>query len=342
MIAPSGFIGFITGTLLPSSFVEPFVENEILQVLVLALLTSAAVCALTTTVRMQVVAVFDVISKILFGVIRMIMWLAPLGAFGGMAFTVAQFGSGALANLAKLAIVFWATAFFFVFVILGGVARVVGGFSIFKFVRLLKDELLILLGTSSSETVLPRLLVKLEAAGAQRDVVGVVIPTGYAFNSDGGCLYLTLGALFIVQAAGADLSLGQEVALVALMLLTSKGAAGVLGQGLIALVVSLQAFGGDFFTPEAIAVGISLVVGIDPRHERGPRAGERDRQLRGHDDDRQARRRTRRRPLRRRAREPLARRPRQHLGPQRHRGEACHPPRAQRPLRLPRPPCATV
>lgn len=261
--APHGIVGFLTGTLLPSSFVEPFVENSILQVIVLALLTSAAVCALADTVRMQVVSVFEVISKVLFGVIRLIMWMAPLGAFGGMAFTIAQFGGGALANLAKLAIVFWGTAAFFVFVVLGTVARVVGGFSIFKFLRLLKDELLILLGTSSSETVLPRLLTKLEAAGAQRDVVGVVLPTGYAFNADGGCIYLTLGALFIVQAAGADLSLGQELALVALMLLTSKGAAGVSGQGLVALVVSLQAFGGEFFTPEAITIGISLVVGID-------------------------------------------------------------------------------
>ena len=128
---------------------------------------------------------------------------------------------------------------------------------------MIRDELLIIVGTSSSETVLPRLLAKLEAAGASRQTVGMVIPTGYSFNLDGTCIYLTLGALFIIQASGQDMAIGQQIALAALMMLTSKGAAGITGAGLVTLVASLQAFGGTFFTAESIAIGIALVVGID-------------------------------------------------------------------------------
>jgi aerobic C4-dicarboxylate transport protein len=190
------------------------------------------------------------------------MWAAPLGAFGGMAFTVAQFGGASLSSLALLMVTFWGTCAIFVFGVLGLVARA-SGFSIFKLIRLIKDELLIIVGTSSSETALPRLLAKLEAAGASRQSVGVVIPTGYSFNLDGTCIYLTLGALFIVQASGQDMSIGQQIALAGLMILTSKGAAGITGAGLVTLTASLQAFGGEFFSANAIAVGIALVVGID-------------------------------------------------------------------------------
>jgi aerobic C4-dicarboxylate transport protein len=260
--AGHGLVGFITNDLLPTSFVQPFVENEVLKVLVLAILVAAALTALAPPVRAKVVGVLEIASQIVFGVIRLIMWTAPLGAFGGMAYTVAQFGSGALANLALLLATFWGTAAIFVFVILGTVARVTG-FSILRFIRLLKDELLIILGTSSSETVLPRLLVKLQRAGASRQTVGVVLPTGYSFNLDGTCIYLTLGALFIVQASGQDMAIGEQLALAALMVLTSKGAAGITGAGLVTLTASLQAFGGTFFSPESIAVGIALVVGID-------------------------------------------------------------------------------
>jgi len=258
----SGLTGFITNDLLPTSFAQPFVENEILRVLVIAILVAFGISALATRQREQVIAVFETISKILFSIIRLIMWAAPLGAFGGMAYTVAQFGGGSLANLGLLMVTFWGTCAFFVFVVLGLVARW-SGFSIFKFVRLLKDELLIIVGTSSSETVLPRLLSKLQRAGASKQTVGVVLPTGYSFNLDGTCIYLTLGALFITQAAGQDMSIGQQIALCALMVLTSKGAAGITGAGLVTLTASLQAFGGTFFTPESIAVGIALVVGID-------------------------------------------------------------------------------
>jgi aerobic C4-dicarboxylate transport protein len=260
--AGHGFVGFVTNDLVPTSFVQPFVDNEVLKVLVLAVLTAAAITALAPALRARVVEGFETGSQIIFGIIRLIMWVAPLGAFGGMAFTVAQFGSGALENLGLLLVTFWGTAALFVFGVLGLVARL-NGFSIIKFIRLLKDELLIILGTSSSETVLPRMLVKLERAGASRQSVGVVLPTGYSFNLDGTCIYLTLGALFITQASGQDMGIGQQIALAGLMVLTSKGAAGITGAGLVTLTASLQAFGGTFFTPESIAVGIALVVGID-------------------------------------------------------------------------------
>ena len=257
-----GLVGFITENLLPGSFVEPFVENEILRILVLGIITAAAISFLADRERERVVAVFEVIGRIIFGVIRIVMWAAPVGAFGGMAYTVAVFGSASLANLGLLMVTFWATCAFFVFGILGLVARL-AGFSIVRFIRMIRDELLIIVGTSSSETVLPRLLAKLEAAGASRQVVGMVIPTGYSFNLDGTCIYLTMGALFIVQATGQDMAIGEQLALAALMILTSKGAAGITGAGLVTLTASLQAFGGTFFTAESIAVGIALVVGID-------------------------------------------------------------------------------
>ncbi|MET0769465.1 MAG: cation:dicarboxylase symporter family transporter [Solirubrobacteraceae bacterium] len=257
-----GLVPFLTDNVLPDSFVSPFVENEILRILVLGIVTAAAISFLADRERERVVAVFEVFSRIIFGVIRIVMWLAPLGAFGGMAYTVAKFGSASLANLGLLMVTFWGTCAVFVFVVLGLVARW-SGFSIFRFIRMIRDELLIIVGTSSSETVLPRLLAKLEAAGASRQTVGMVIPTGYSFNLDGTCIYLTLGALFIVQAAGESLGIGEQLALATLMILTSKGAAGITGAGLVTLVASLQAFGGTFFTPEAIAVGIALVVGID-------------------------------------------------------------------------------
>jgi aerobic C4-dicarboxylate transport protein len=258
-----GFVGFVTDDLLPDSVAGPFVENDILRILVLAILTAAAISGLPRVTRERVVGVFETLSQIIFGLIRIIMWAAPIGAFGGMAYTVAQFGGGALTYLGLLAVTFWATCALFVFVVLGTVARVGGGFSIIRVIRLIRDELLIIVGTSSSETVLPRLIAKLEAAGASRQTVGVVVPTGYSFNLDGTCIYLTVGALFIVQAAGQDLALGEQIALAALMVLTSKGAAGITGAGLVTLTASLQAFGGEFFSAESIAVGIALVVGID-------------------------------------------------------------------------------
>ena len=257
-----GFVGFISDSLLPKSFLGPFVDNSVLQVLVLAILTACAISALTPALRTRLVGGVESIAKVIFGIIKLIMWAAPVAAFGGMAYTVGQFGSASLTNLLKLMGVFWGTCAFFIVVVLG-VVSAIAGFNVLKVIRLIKDELLIILGTSSSESVLPRLLTKLEAAGASKQTVGMVIPTGYSFNLDGTCIYLTLGALFIIQAGGENLPIGAQIGLAVLMVLTSKGAAGVTGAGLVTLAASLQAFGGEFFTPEAIVVGLALIVGID-------------------------------------------------------------------------------
>jgi aerobic C4-dicarboxylate transport protein len=262
------------------------VENEILRVLVLAILTAAAVSGLPKVQREQVVGVFDVASKVIFRIIRLIMWAAPIGAFGGMAFTVAKFGGASLTSLGVLMATFWGTCAVFVFGVLGLVSRL-SGFSIFRLIRLIRDELLIIVGTSSSETVLPRLLAKLEAAGASRRVTGVVIPTGYSFNLDGTCIHLTLGALFIIQAAGQDMPLETQIGLLALMGADLEGRRGDHGR---------RARHAD-----RVAAGVRrrlLQRRVDRRrhrargrdrshHERGPRAHQRDRQLRRDDGDRQ-------------------------------------------------------
>ena len=223
---------------------------------------ACSISFLSTRMREKAVAAIDGIAKVIFGIIKIIMWAAPLAAFGGMAFTVAAFGASSLANLGMLMLTFWGTCAIFIAVVLGSVSAW-AGFNVFKLIRLIKDELLIIVGTSSSETVLPRFLTKLESAGASRQAVGLVIPTGYSFNLDGTCIYLTLGALFIIQAGGEQLGVGAQIGLATLMVLTSKGAAGVTGAGLVTLAASLQAFGTEFFSPEAIAVGIALIVGID-------------------------------------------------------------------------------
>ncbi|GLZ54358.1 C4-dicarboxylate transport protein [Actinomycetospora sp. NBRC 106378] len=257
-----GALDFIQGTLLPESFLGPFVENEILRVLVLAILVAAATSMLAPALRKRVVGGIDLIAKVIFGIIRMIMFLAPLAAFGGIAYTVGALGGESLTNLLSLMVTFWATCAIFVFGVLFVVCAI-SGFNVFKLIRMIKDEILIIVGTSSSETVLPRLLAKLEAAGASRSTVSMVLPTGYSFNLDGTCIYLTMAALFIAQAGGQDLPWGVQLGLVALMLLTSKGAAGVSGAGLITLAASLQAFGGEFYTVESIAIGIAIIAGID-------------------------------------------------------------------------------
>jgi len=229
---------------------------------VLAILTACAISALAPPLRKRIVGGVDALSQVIFGVIKLIMWAAPVAAFGGMAYTVAVFGSASLTNLGTLMVTFWVTCAVFVLVVLG-VVSAWAGFNILKVIRLIKDELLIILGTSSSESVLPRLLTKLESAGASRQTVGLVIPTGYSFNLDGTCIYLTLGALFIIQAGNESLPISAQIGLALLMVLTSKGAAGITGAGLVTLAASLQAFGGQFFTPEAIAVGIAVIIGID-------------------------------------------------------------------------------
>jgi aerobic C4-dicarboxylate transport protein len=200
--------------------------------------------------------VIDQASHALFGVVSIIMKVAPLGAFGAMAFTIGKYGVGTLTSLAHLMISFYATCLIFIVFVLGFFSMI-GGANIFKFIRYIKEELLIVLGTSSSETVLPRMIAKMENLGCEESVVGLVIPTGYSFNLDGTCIYLTMAALFLAQATNTDLSLAQQLGIIGILLLTSKGAAGVTGSGFIVLAATLASVG---TIPVA---SIALILGVD-------------------------------------------------------------------------------
>jgi aerobic C4-dicarboxylate transport protein len=235
--------------------VDAFAKGEILQVLLLAVLFGIALQKLGAN-RHQIFELIEKLSDILFTLVKMVMYLAPVGAFGAMAFTIGTYGVDTLLSLAKLMGTFYATCLAFVFVVLGVIARV-HGFSIWKFLRYIREELLIVLGTSSSEAALPRMMAKLEALGAGRSTVGLVIPTGYSFNLDGTSIYLTMAAVFIAQATNTPLSLGQQITLLAILLLTSKGAAGVTGSGFIVLAATLSAM-------DSVPVGgLALILGID-------------------------------------------------------------------------------
>ena len=255
--SPSGVVPFLLH-IIPDTFVGAFADGEIIQVLFIALLSAIALTAIGEQGR-GIVAGIDAIGKMIFRIVHIVLYAAPIGAFGGMAYTVGRFGGGVLGDLATLMLAFYATCLFFIVIVLGGVAAVFG-FNIFKFIRLIKDELLIVLGTSSSESVLPRIMAKLENAGADKSVVGLTIPTGYSFNLDGTCIYLTMGAIFIAQATNTEMSIGAQIGLMLLLLVVSKGAAGVTGAGLVTLAAGLQAFGDipavgiDRFMSEARAI----------------------------------------------------------------------------------------
>jgi aerobic C4-dicarboxylate transport protein len=250
----SGVVPFLLH-IIPDTFIGAFSEGEIIQVLFIAVLSAIALTAIGEHGR-GIVSGIDAIGKMMFRIVHIVLYAAPIGAFGGMAYTVGRFDLGVLGNLATLMLSFYATCLFFILVVLGIVAAAFG-FNILKFIRLIKDELLIVLGTSSSESVLPRIMAKLENAGADKSVVGLTIPTGYSFNLDGTCIYLTMGAIFIAQATNTPMSLAQQIGLLLLLLVVSKGAAGVTGAGLVTLAAGLQAFG------DIPAVGIALIVGID-------------------------------------------------------------------------------
>jgi aerobic C4-dicarboxylate transport protein len=241
--------------IIPNTIVGAFAQGEILQVLFFAILFAFGLQALGERGKL-VLGVIDQTSHALFGVVGIIMKVAPLGAFGAMAFTIGKYGVATLISLAKLMISFYATCLIFIIFVLGFFAWV-GGFNIFKFIRYIKEELLIVLGTSSSETVLPRMLAKMENLGCDKSVVGLVIPTGYSFNLDGTCIYLTMAALFLAQATNTDLSLTQQLGIVGVLLLTSKGAAGVTGSGFIVLAATLASVG---TIPVA---SIALILGVD-------------------------------------------------------------------------------
>jgi aerobic C4-dicarboxylate transport protein len=240
---------------IPSTVVDAFAKGEILQVLLFAVMFGFALHKFGGRGTM----VFDFIEKfshVMFDIVGMVMKVAPIGAFGAMAFTIGKYGVDSLVSLGKLMGTFYGTCLIFVFVILGIVARL-HGFSILKFVKYIKEELLIVLGTSSSESVLPRMMEKMENAGAKKSVVGLVIPTGYSFNLDGTSIYLTMAAVFIAQATDTPMSIAQQITLLLVLLLTSKGAAGVTGSGFIVLAATLSAVG---HVPVA---GLALILGID-------------------------------------------------------------------------------
>ncbi len=240
---------------IPGTFVGAFAEGEMLQVLLIAVLFGFALHRFGGRGTL----VFDFIEKfshVLFVIVGYIMKLAPIGAFGAMAFTIGKYGLGSLTSLAKLMGTFYVTCLLFIFVVLGLVARF-HGFSIWKFIKYIKEELLIVLGTSSSEAALPRMMAKLENLGVRKSTVGLVIPTGYSFNLDGTSIYLTMAAVFIAQATNTPLDLSHQITLLLVLLLTSKGAAGVTGSGFIVLAATLSAVGN---VPVA---GLALILGID-------------------------------------------------------------------------------
>ncbi|MDL2339656.1 MAG: dicarboxylate/amino acid:cation symporter, partial [Pseudomonadota bacterium] len=241
--------------IIPSTVIDAFAKGEILQVLLFAVMFGFALHKFGGRGTL----VFDLIEKtshVLFSIVGIIMKVAPIGAFGAMAFTIGKYGVGSLWSLGKLMGTFYATCLFFIIVVLGLIARF-HGFSIFKFIRYIKEELLIVLGTSSSESVLPRMMAKMENLGAKKSVVGLVIPTGYSFNLDGTSIYLTMAAVFIAQATNTPMTLMQQLTLLLVLLLTSKGAAGVTGSGFIVLAATLSAVG---HVPVA---GLALILGID-------------------------------------------------------------------------------
>lgn len=241
--------------IIPTTFTDAFAKGEMLQVLLIAVMFGFALHKFGGRGTL----VFDMIEKfshVLFVIVGYIMKVAPIGAFGAMAFTIGKYGLGSLASLAKLMGTFYLTCLLFIFVVLGGIARY-HGFSIWKFIKYIKEELLIVLGTSSSESVLPRMMAKLENLGVRKSTVGLVIPTGYSFNLDGTSIYLTMAAVFIAQATNTPLTLIQEITLLGILLLTSKGAAGVTGSGFIVLAATLSAVGN---VPVA---GLALILGID-------------------------------------------------------------------------------
>ena len=243
--------------LIPKSFFDAFATGDLLQVLLISILTGVVVTGLGERAA-GVSHAIDTAGQIFFRIIGLIVKLAPIGAFGAMAFTIGQYGIGKVVDLAWLVGTFYVTALLFVIVVLGTIARF-SGFSIFRFLAYIKDELLIVLGTSSSETVLPHIMAKMRRLGASDSVVGLVVPTGYSFNLDGTNIYMTLATLFLAQAVGADLTIGQYATIILVAMLTSKGASGVTGAGFITLAATLAAIPNN---PVPVAA-MTLVLGID-------------------------------------------------------------------------------
>ncbi|HEY0413380.1 MAG TPA: dicarboxylate/amino acid:cation symporter [Allosphingosinicella sp.] len=241
--------------IIPDTLVSAFISGEILQVLLVAILFGIAL-ALIGAPGERLLGPLRTLTAVVFRIVHILMYAAPIGAFGAMAFTIGQYGIGTLANLAELIATFYGTSILFVVVVLGIVARL-AGFSLFALIRYIKDELLLVLGTSSSESAMPLLMEKLEQAGCPKPIVGLVVPTGYSFNLDGTNIYMSLAALFIAQATNTHLSLGQQLLLMAVAILSSKGAAGVTGSGFIVLAATLSV------VPSIPVAGMALILGVD-------------------------------------------------------------------------------
>ncbi|MGH6744059.1 aerobic C4-dicarboxylate transport protein [Novosphingobium sp. PhB57] len=248
----------ITGFLMemiPDTFLSSMTQGNILQVLVIAILFGIALAMLGDR-GARPLSLLEDVSLVFFKLVSIVMKAAPIGAFGAMAFTIGKYGVGSLANLVGLVATFYLTSALFVVVVLGVVARL-AGFSIFSLISYLKAELLLVLGTSSSESALPSLMEKMERAGCPKSIVGLVVPTGYSFNLDGTNIYMTLAALFIAQACNVELTLGQQVLLLGVAMLSSKGAAGVTGAGFITLAATLS------IVPSVPVAGMALILGVD-------------------------------------------------------------------------------
>lgn len=250
----STLTGFLLA-IIPETLVSAFTSGSILQVLFVAILFGIAL-SLVGEPAAPVTDLLERLATVVFRLVALLMWAAPFGAFGAMAFTVGKYGVGTLLSLGALVGTFYLTSAIFVLVVLGTVGALTG-FSILKLIRYLRAELLLVLGTSSSEAALPALIEKMQAAGAAREVVGVVVPAGYSFNLDGTNIYMTLAALFIAQATGMHLSLGEQLALLGVAMLSSKGAAGVTGAGFITLAATLA------IVPKVPVAGMALVLGVD-------------------------------------------------------------------------------
>jgi aerobic C4-dicarboxylate transport protein len=241
--------------LIPEAFFGAFAQGQLLQVLVIAILTGFA-CTRLGEFGERAAGVLDDIAKLFFGIIGVIVRLAPIGAFGAMAFTIGKYGLGSLVNLGALIGTFYLTSLLFVLVVLGAIARL-AGFSILKFIAYIREELLIVLGASSSEAALPLLMAKLQRLGAGKGTVGLVVPTGYSFNLDGTNIYMTLATLFLAQATNTHLTWAQELTILGVAMLTSKGASGVTGAGFITLAATLAVI------PDLPIAALALLVGVD-------------------------------------------------------------------------------
>ena len=241
--------------IIPTTIVDAFAKGDILQVVFVAILFGFALSAIGDRGK-PLITVIDSLTQTVFGIVNILMRLAPIGAFGAMAFTVGKYGIAALGPLAKLIATFYLASIFFVLVVLGAVA-LLAGFSILKFLIYIKEEVLLVLAISSSEPAIPTLMEKLETLGCSKALVGLVVPTGYTFNTDGSSIYMTLAALFVAQATNTPLTLGQQLTILAVAILTSKGASGVQGAAFIALVATLTVI------PTIPVAGMALILGID-------------------------------------------------------------------------------